>query len=353
MITVNTDIKIAVAGCGSAGRQSIREFLKLDEVGVTACCDSEEEIAKFTAREFGIDEHYTDLTEMLDSGNFDALVIALPDGEHLNAAIEAFSRGINVFCENPLGFNYAEAVEMTRAARESGLVAVMNDSMQQMPVIRAVRSYVFDGRLGKVRYFEASYMQNRLDSRILDDPYEEKRLLWRLSAAAGSAGVIGELGFPLYEFAAAVCGEPVSVSSLIMNIAGFNEVEEYKELELDAGDTFMSQLEFKDGAAGVLRGSWTAGGPHEQITARIYGENGMISFDTAADEKAFTLITAGGEEKKEAEDNFDTGFYESFINAIKGDGRAVSDFDHALKIQHFIEQSKLSSEGGLKLQFDE
>ena len=353
MITVNTDVNLAVAGCGSAGRQSIRELMKLDEVEISACCDSEEEVAGFTAKEFGITSVYTDLTEMLENENIDGLIIALPDGEHLNAAVEAFSRGINVFCESPLASSYAEAVEMTRAARESGLVAVVNDSFLQMPVIKSILSYISEGKLGRIRFFEASFMQNRLDSRILDDPYEEKRLLWRLSSAAGSAGAIGELGFPLYRLAVSACGELSSVSSLIKNIAGFDNIEEYKELDLSAGDTFISQLEFKNGAAGLIRGSWTAGGPHEQVTVRIYGDNGTIILDTAADENAYTLSLSGTDEKKTAGADFETGIHEAFINAIKGEGQAQSDFDLALKIQHFIEQSKMASEAGLKLQLDD
>lgn len=350
MITVNTDIKIAVAGCGSAGRQSIREFLKLDEVEITACCDTEEEIAEFTAREFGIENHYTKLADMLDAHGLDALVIALPDSEHMNAAAEAFSRGINVFCEAPLSASYAEAVEMTRAARESGLAAVVNDPAAQIPVIRGLKKYLADGMLGSVRYFEAAYMQNRLDSRILDDPQEEKRLLWRLSAAAGSAGVIGELGFSLYDLAESACGEPLSVSTLISNVAGFDKIEEYQELELSAGDTFISQFEFKDGAAGLLRGSWTAGGAAEQIVVKVYGDNGVLSLDTSESETEFTVTTPGGEERIPAGTDYGIPLHESFVSAVKGEGSAVSDFDRALKIQHYLDQSRLADEGGLKIQ---
>ena len=50
MIEINTNIKIAVAGCGSAGRNNIREFLKMDDLEISACCDTEEALAQFTAR---------------------------------------------------------------------------------------------------------------------------------------------------------------------------------------------------------------------------------------------------------------------------------------------------------------
>ncbi|HAK45082.1 MAG TPA: hypothetical protein DCO79_04070 [Spirochaeta sp.] len=351
MIEINTDIKIAVAGCGSAGRSNIREFLKVDEVEISACCDTEETLARHTAQEFGIPSYYPDLAEMLEAEAVDALVVAVPDGEHMNAVMEAFNRGINVFCENPLASSYAEAVEMTRAARESGLVAMVNHSAMEMSVVKSALKYIENGSLGRIKYFEASLMQNRLDAAILDDPYEEKRLIWRLSAATGSAGAIGELGSTLYELAVASCGEPSEVSAMIKNIAGFNEIDEYQELDLTAGDTFVCQLDFANGAAGVIRGSWTAGGPYEQLTISVYGEDGMLTLDTSISENEFTLYSPEGSAKIPAEKP-ESSLQDVFVSVIKGEAAQVSGFDSALKIQYFIEQSRLSAEGGLRLQFD-
>ena len=350
MIEINTDIKIAVAGCGSAGRNNIRAFLNIDEVEISACSDPEETIARHTSQEFGVHSYYADTVEMLENEAIDALIIAVPDGEHLAVALEAFSRGISVFCENPLAANYAEAVEMTRAARESGLTAMVNNSAADTALVKTALKYIDDGRLGRVKYFEASYMQNRLDSRILDDPYEEKRLLWRLSSAAGSAGALGELGYVLYHLAAEVCGDPAEVSTMIKNIAGFDEIEEYQELDLTAGDTFSCQLDFGGSTAGLIRGSWTAGGPHEQLTLSVYGENSSLMIDTNQSDDEFTVYSADGVESVKADNLVEVGLHEAFIAAVKGEGVPVSDFDHALKIQYFIEQSRLSADAGLRLQ---
>ncbi|MDC7228434.1 MAG: Gfo/Idh/MocA family oxidoreductase [Spirochaetales bacterium] len=351
MIEINTDIKIAVAGCGSAGRNNIREFLKVDELEIAACCDSEAQIAEFTANEFGIPAFYTDLNDMLETEAVDALVIALPDGEHLNAALEALSRGINVFCENPLASNYAEAVEMTRAARESGLTAMINNQILEIPALQSAIKYIEKGTLGRVKYFEAAFMQNRLDAAILDDAYEEKRLIWRLSAATGSAGAIGELGSALFDITAKFCGEPAEVSATIKNIAGLDEIEEYQELELTAGDTFICQLDYTGGATGLIRGSWTAGGPHEQLALTVYGDEGMLTLDSAQSEKEFNVITSEGSAAIPA-DSPESSLQDKFISAVKGEAVPVSGFDAALKIQYFIEQSRLSAEGGLRLQLD-
>jgi len=353
MIDINTNIKIAVAGCGSAGRNNIRVFSGIDDVEIVACCDSDGKIAEFTAGQFGLKAFYTDVREMLDAEALDVLIVAVPDGAHLEVSLEAFSRGVNVFCENPLASNYAEAVEMTRAARESGLMAAVNFSGRNIPLLSAALKCAAEGRLGRIRYMEAGFMQNRLDSRILDDPYEEKRLVWRLSSAAGSAGVIGELGSALYDYADELCGEVYEVSSTIKNIAGFDEVEEYQELDLSAGDTFISQLGFKNGAVGLLRGSWTAGGSHEQISLAVYGDEGSLRLDTENSPNEYTLYSADGPETVVVEAETETELQENFISAVRGDAVIRSDFNHALKIQYYIEQSRLSSDAGLRLQLND
>ena len=349
MIDINTNIRMAVAGCGSAGRSNIRIFSGLDDVEIVACCDNDEQLAEFTAREFGIPAFHADLKDMLDEEAVDALVVALPDGGHLEAAVDALGRGISVFCETPLASNYAEAVEMTRAARESGLTAMVNFGGRSNPLVSSVIKAVEGGRIGRVRYFEAALMQNRLDSRILDDPREEKRLLWRLSSEAGSAGALGELGAFLYDIVYRCCGEPSELSASIANIAGFDNIEEYQELDLTAGDTFICQLGFKGGAAGLLRGSWTVPGEHEQLTITVYGEDGVISLDTSRSEAEYRLNIGGQEELVKVDPGIGSGLAETFLSAVRGDASPSADFDYGLRIQYYIEQSRLSAEGGLRL----
>ncbi|MDC7126386.1 MAG: Gfo/Idh/MocA family oxidoreductase [Spirochaetales bacterium] len=352
MIDITTNIKIAVAGCGSAGRQNIRAFLNIDEVEISACCDTEEEIARVTAAEFGIADFYTDVKKMLDEKSFDALVVAVPDNEHLPVAIEALSRGVHVFCENPLASDYPQAVELARAARESELTAMVNSSVLYSPLVSSVLKYIKEGHLGRIKFFEASIMQNKLETGILDDPYEEKRLLWRLSSAAGSGGAISELGYNLYNVASEICGMPKEVSSAIYNISGFDSIEEYQELDLTSGDTFVCSVTFGDDIAGLIKGSWMSSGPYEQFTLSIHGEEAAIILDTVASENSFTVYNNGHRETINAESIAERNLHEVFVSAIKGECSPVSDFDHALKIQHFIEQSRLSAEGGLKLEFD-
>ena len=94
--------------------------------------------------------------------------------------------------------------------------------------------------------------------------------------------------------AAKVCGTPSEVSGLVKNISGFENIEEYYEFDLTAGDTFICQLDFLSGAVGVIRGSWTAGGAHQQVTMNVYGEQASLSLDTNASENSFTVVSANG-----------------------------------------------------------
>ena len=349
MFDIGTDIRLGLAGCGSAGRAAVRIFSGMDGVAVTACCDTEEDLAERTARESGIAKYYTDTREMLENEALDGLLIAVPDSAHAGLVVEALERGIGVFCENPLAAGYAEAVELTRAARESGLTAVINFPNRSSRLLSAACDYIESGRIGRVKYIEASLMQNRIDSILHDDVYEEKSLLWRMSSAAGSAGVLGELGSELLDLCARITGDPVELSAMVKNIAGLDGIDEFKELDLTAGDTFICQLGFSDGKAGLLRGSWTAGGPEEQYTLTVYGEDAVLKLDTQQSEDSFSVYSSSGREDVPAATYTSAGPHEQFISALQGEILPEADFDHALKIQYFVEQAMLSDQGGLRL----
>ena len=352
MFEMDTEIRLAVAGCGKAGRSAVRAFSAMDGVAVRACCDTEEELASRTAAEFGISKYYTDIHELLDTEGLDGLVIAVPDAAHGEFLHKALEMGVGVFCESPLAADYTEAVEMTRAARESGLTAVINFPNRSNRLLSAACEYIESGRIGRIKYIEASLMQNRIDSILHDDVHEEKRLLWRMSSAAGSAGVLGELGSELFDLIGRIAGDPEELSAMVKNIAGLDTIEEYQELELSAGDTFVCQLSFSDGCAGLIRGSWTAGGPEEHYTLSVYGEDAVLKLDTSQSEDSFTVFSSAGREDVPAGLHAAAGPHDQFISALQGEIIPDADFDHALKIQYFVEQAMLSDQGGLRLQLE-
>jgi predicted dehydrogenase len=90
---------------------------------------------------------------MLDNEekNIDAVVIGAPDHIHAPVAIRAMKMGKHVYCEKPMAHTIFEAREMTRVARETGVVTQMGNQGHAGEGLRLYREYIQDGAIGKVK----------------------------------------------------------------------------------------------------------------------------------------------------------------------------------------------------------
>jgi predicted dehydrogenase len=167
-------VNIGIIGAGGKGKQNTTEFLKFDDVQVTAVADPAYywNLAEFYYRsEAGrgpvvemIEDHYAsatpnfkvaeyiDFREMLDKEkSLDAIVCSTPDHTHAFVTLQGLRAGKHVYCEKPLTHNIWEAREVARVARESGLATQMGNSGHSADGIRETVEYLRAGAIGKVR----------------------------------------------------------------------------------------------------------------------------------------------------------------------------------------------------------
>ena len=92
---------------------------------------------------------YTDLKELAESSDIDAVYIASPNSCHCEQAVEMLKHGKHVLCEKPAASNAAELQRM-RAAAENGQ-AVLLEAMRSVydPGFQAIEANLY--RLGKIR----------------------------------------------------------------------------------------------------------------------------------------------------------------------------------------------------------
>jgi len=132
---------------------------------------------KYNVRHAVTYEHFDDV---LDSGDVDAVYIALPNDMHHEASLRAIERGIHVLCEKPLALDTRECEEMIAAARRHDVRLMTAYRLHfERATLRAIE-LVQSGRIGEPRFFASSFaMQVRDEDNI------------RLSAERG--------GGPLYD----------------------------------------------------------------------------------------------------------------------------------------------------------
>jgi glucose-fructose oxidoreductase len=105
-------------------------------------------------------EHYS---ECLESGEVDAVYIALPNHMHREFTVRAAEAGKHVLCEKPLAVTEAECEEMIAAAERYGVRLMtayrLHFDRANLEAIEIVRS----GRLGEPRLFDSVFTMQVTD----------------------------------------------------------------------------------------------------------------------------------------------------------------------------------------------
>ncbi|MDR5859500.1 Gfo/Idh/MocA family protein [Halomonas eurihalina] len=271
-------MRLAIIGAGGMAGQHAQRFQEIANVEVVAVCDLDGDKAHTFAAEHGISAVYTDLGAMLARDDIDAVSNVTPDGVHKATTLAAIAAGKHVLCEKPLATNATDADEMAAAAREAGVINMVNLSYRDAPAIQLARELVAEGRLGRVMHVDASYRQSWLVSDAWGRWDQDSQWLWRLSEAHGSKGVLGDVGVHILDFASFPVGDIVGVTCRLkcFDKAPDNRIGEYS---LDANDSALMQVEFAGGALGTVQATRWATGHHNSLTLSVHGDRGALRVD--------------------------------------------------------------------------
>jgi predicted dehydrogenase len=99
-------------------------------------------------------------TDMLESGDVDAVIIATPDHWHAQMTIDAAAAGIHVYCEKCMSRTEDEALAMHRAVTESNIVFQLGHQNRQSEAHNKAREVIGAGILGPITLVESTTNRN-------------------------------------------------------------------------------------------------------------------------------------------------------------------------------------------------
>ena len=275
--------RILILGTGSIAQRHAEHFGAIADCVLVAAVDTNAARAAEFATKHGIPHSFADLDAALAWGEFDAAVNATPDPVHYPTTLRLLAAAKPVFCEKPLAVNHTDAAVMADAAARAGLVNMVNLTYRNAHAVQRARDLVAAGAIGAVRHVAASYLQSWLTAKHWGDWRTDERWLWRLSAAHGSMGVLGDIGIHIVDFATFAVGQDIAGLSARLKTFDKADGNAIGPYHFDVNDSVAMTVEFTGGALGVIHMSRYATGHRNDLDLAIHGETGALRIWADAD----------------------------------------------------------------------
>lgn len=253
-------LRFGVIGTNWITEAFIQAAQETGEFALTAVYSRTEDKAKEFAAKFDIPHVYTDLEEMAQSKELDAVYIASPNSFHAQYAILLMNHGKHVLCEKPIASNTREVQEMIAAARQNQVVLMEAVKSTLLPNFQTIQTHLH--KIGRVRRYFASYCQ--YSSRY--DAYKQGTVLNAFNPIF-SNGSMMDLGIYCIYPLAVLFGRPDSVQANGILL----------ESGVDGEGSLL--LKYKDMDAVVMHAKISS----SYLPSEIQGEDGTLVIDKIND----------------------------------------------------------------------
>jgi 2-hydroxy-4-carboxymuconate semialdehyde hemiacetal dehydrogenase len=176
-------MRIALAGAGAFGIKHLDGLASIDGVTVTSVISRRLEQAEEVARKYGAPHAGTDLGEVLARDDVDAVILCTPTQMHAQQAIATMRAGKHVQVEIPLADSWADAQEVDRVQRETGLVAMVGHTRRFNPSHQWIHRRIAVGELSIQQMDVQTFFFRRTNMNALGQPRSwTDHLLWHHAA---------------------------------------------------------------------------------------------------------------------------------------------------------------------------
>ena len=218
-------------------------FRRIPEVEIAGLCEVDTRLLARRQEEWNIAVGCGDYRQFLRQVEPDAVVIAVPNALHRSCILQALEAGCHVLCEKPLGMDYAETMEIYRAAKESGLRHMTAFTYRFVPGMSYLRHLVRQGELGEIRHARFQRLQD----------WGDHSIGWRQYKDRAGSGELGDMGIHRIDFAEDLLGPITAVCAATRQVLTRDRTADGAPCPpQDLEDWVAWIAEFESGATGVF-----------------------------------------------------------------------------------------------------
>jgi predicted dehydrogenase len=189
-------LNFGVVGLGYWGPNLLRVLTDDPGVEVKWICDLDASRLERFQRRYPSVMAVTDVQQLLDDDDLDALVIATPVFTHYDLCSRSLLAGKHTFVEKPLANTATRAEDLVRLASVQERVLMCGHTFIYSPAVRAVKRLIEGGALGDIYFISSSRVNLGLHQRDVSvvwdlGPHDFSILLHWLGEAPTSVRAVG------------------------------------------------------------------------------------------------------------------------------------------------------------------
>ena len=233
-------LRLGILGIGNMGTSHVKNVAikgKCPEIVLTAVADSDPARLAWVEENAPDVKRFSTAEAMMDSGEIDAMIVAVPHYFHPQYAMEAMSRGIHVMVEKPAGVYTKQVHEMNDFAAKSGVTFGMMFNQRTNPMYIKMHELMASGELGALR--RANW--------IITDWYRPQEYYnsgaWRATWSGEGGGVLMNQSPHQLDLWQWICGLPQTVEAKL-RFGAWHDIE--------VEDDVTAYMQYENGATGVF-----------------------------------------------------------------------------------------------------
>ncbi|WP_075590554.1 Gfo/Idh/MocA family protein [Labilibacter marinus] len=261
---------------GDTHRRAARISNQFELVGGVFDVDFEKAKEFADQQAISLDRTYPDIDTMIEkekalpeAERIQVVSIVTPNFLHYPFAKQLLENGFHVVCEKPMTMSVEEAEDLKKVVEKSGLTFVLTHTYTGYPMVRQMREFIKEGKLGQIQRVDAQYYQGWVNGIMHSE--DDSLGVWRFDPkVAGMSSCMGDIGVHAFNLIEYTTGKKVTKV-----LADLNNVVEKAKLDLDG--TVM--LRFDEPFLGLVRSSQMATGEENNINIAVYGSKGCLKWN--------------------------------------------------------------------------
>lgn len=142
--------RVGIIGCGAILRRHVEAINNNDNFKLIALCDTQKDVLNAVKLKYNVGA-YQDYKNMLKSEDLNFIVIATPNGLHVEQSLVCLQNNCDILVEKPVSLNPSDVIKIQEAAKKNKQKAYCVLQVRLNPSVQVFKKTIDKGLIGNIR----------------------------------------------------------------------------------------------------------------------------------------------------------------------------------------------------------